>query len=142
MHIELLRVESEAHWEIYHSIRRHVLYELRGRSEYDEKHPDEHKRGNTPLLFLRDGEPVGTVRLDQDNKRELGIVRLVAILPTYQRQGFGTAMMRAVEKLAVAAGMKQLLVHAAYDAVPFYEKLGWTIIDATKTDPLMTKRIA
>nr|WP_281005311.1 GNAT family N-acetyltransferase [Mesorhizobium sp. DCY119] len=38
-------------------------------------------------------------------------------------------------------GVRRLKVHSAPDAVPFYEKLGWTMIDATADHPLMMKEL-
>lgn len=139
MKTRLLRVESETHWSTYHSIRQHVLYELRGRNGYDENHPDEYKEQNIPLLFLWDDQHVGTVRLDQENENTLGVVRLVAILPNFQRQGIGTAMMQEIETFAANRGIRQLKTQAAKDAITFYEKLGWHIIDSSKRNPLMLK---
>ena len=138
MIIELVKVAEESHWHAYHCIRRYVLYELRGRNGYDDQHPDEYTQGNIPLLLLKDGKPVGTVRLDLERKNR-GTVRLAAILPAHQRQGLGRVMMTELEALAVDNDVSRLEVHAAPDAVPFYEKLGWLMVDASRTSPLMAK---
>ena len=115
---------------------------MRGRNGYDDNHPDEHLERNTPLLFLWNGRPVGAVRLDQDNGNALGIVRLVAVLPENQRRGIGTAMIEAVEAFATTKGMKRLKTQAANDAVIFYEKLGWHVIDTRERNTLMIKDLA
>ncbi|WP_311043612.1 GNAT family N-acetyltransferase [Rhizobium lentis] len=93
-----------------------------------------------PLLLRKDGLAVGTVRLDLSNDRT-GVVRLVAIRRDYQRQGLGRILMCEVEKLSAKHGLCRLELHAAPDAVPFYEKLGWAMIDADRSDPLMAKEI-
>lgn len=139
MDAELRQVEHDGDWHAYHFIRRHVLYELRGRVDYDEHHPDDHAEGHIPLLFLRNGEPVGTARLDQ--VREVGTLRMVAVLSAHQRRGIGTAMLQAVERFAAGRGVRQLIVHSAKDATAFYERLGWTTIDASKRNPLLAKTI-
>ena len=143
MKMQLLQVQDRNQWQAYHAIRRHVLFELRGQAGYDEDHPDEHRENHLPLLFIYDDVPVGTVRLD------IGLVggapatvRLVAITPQYQRQGIGRAMMEALERLATDRGITQLEVHAAPDAVAFYEKLGWLLIDADRAVPLLAKQIS
>ena len=117
-----------------------MLFELRGLDGYDDKHPDEYRREHIPFLFLQSGNPVGTVRLDLESEG-LAVVRLVAILPARQRQGLGRAMMAALENAAIEEGVGRLKVHAAPDAVPFYEKLGWTMSDATVDHPLMIKEL-
>jgi GNAT superfamily N-acetyltransferase len=117
-----------------------VLYELRGRDGYDDKHPDEYRRGHIPFLLLESGNPVGTVRFDLESEGH-AVVRLVAVLPAHQRRGLGRAMMAALENVASERAVRQLKVHSAPDAVPFYEKLSWTMIDATADHPLMMKEL-
>jgi len=130
--MQLLQVQDEESWRAYHLIRRQVLYELRGKSGYDDMHPDEFRLGHFPLLFHQDGTPVGTVRLDPRKETTVGKVRLVAVLPQYQRQGLGTAMMNELENFAAAKGIRQLCVHAAPDAIAFYRKLGWLLTENTR----------
>lgn len=47
--------------------------------------------------------------------------------------------MIAVERLAMAQNIVRLEAHAAPDAVGFYDKLGWEMVDAHRPDPLMAK---
>ncbi|WP_064686215.1 GNAT family N-acetyltransferase [Rhizobium bangladeshense] len=140
MAIELQQVKEAEDWQAYHAIRRHVLFELRGLDGYDDNHPDEHDASHIPLLLRKDGVALGTVRLDLSNGAT-GVVRLVAIMPEYQRQGLGRILMSEVERLSTKHGLCRLEVHAAPDAVRFYEKLGWVMVDAGKSSPLMEKDI-
>jgi GNAT superfamily N-acetyltransferase len=141
--VHLILVHDEIAWKAYHGIRRHVLFELRGRADYDEALSDELKSGHYPLLFTVAGRPVGTSRLDIVSKEDgIGTLRLVAVLPEYQRQGIGRAMIHEVEKFAAARGLRQLNVNAAYDAVSFYQKIGWHLVDGTRKSPLMTKTLS
>ncbi len=137
--LRLLQAEDEEGWKAYHHIRRHVLFELRGFDFYDEDHPDEHREGHFPLLFSVDGVPAGTARLDVSE--DGGIVRLVAIIPQLQGQGFGRTMMRAVETFAIARSISRLEVYAAPDAVPFYQKQGWQHVRETQQTVLLAKLI-
>lgn len=139
--IEVVLVSTDQEWMSYHSIRRQVLFEARGRGEaYDENHPDDRHEGNYPLLLLADERPVGTARLDS-HPEEWGTVRLVAILPDYQRQGFGSALMAGLEKHAILKGLRRLQVSSAPDAVGFYQRLGWSIVDAAQKSPLLAKEL-
>ena len=140
MAIELQPVKEDEDWRAYHAIRRYVLFELRGLDGYDDNHPDEHEASHIPLLLRKDGLALGTVRLDLSNGAA-GVVRLVAIMPEYQRQGLGRILMSEVERLSAKHGLERLEVHAAPDAVPFYEKLGWVMVDAGQSSPLMAKDI-
>lgn len=56
-------------------------------------------------------------------------MRLVAIVSHLQKQGHGTVLMERVEILAASLCFNQLLVHAAPDAVDFYQKLGFSRFD-------------
>lgn len=126
MTAQLVKVTKAHQWDAYHHIRQLVLYKLRGRAGYDPEHPDEYRKGRIPLLFLQNGTPVGTVRLDlSDGQR--GIVRMVAILPSHQRQGLGRIMMAALDAMALEHNVSRLDVHADPGAVGFYQKLGWSI---------------
>lgn len=140
MGIEFLQLKKVEEWRAYHAIRRHVLFDLRGLDGYDDTHPDEHAPGHMPLLLRKDGVALGTVRLDL-SEGTTGIVRLVAIMPEYQRQGLGRILMSEVERLSASRGLSRLEVYAAPDAVPFYEKLGWVMVDPGKISPLMAKEI-
>jgi GNAT superfamily N-acetyltransferase len=138
---EIVLVSTDQEWMSYHAIRRQVLFEARGRGEaYNENHPDDRHEGNYPLLLLVDGRPVGTARLDV-HPEALGIVRLVAILPDYHRQGFGSALMAGLEKHAMLKGITRLQVSSAPDAVGFYQRLGWSIVDAAQESPFLAKKL-
>jgi len=120
-------------WAAYHRIRRLVLFEARGRFDYIPDGPEEIKAENLSLLLKYLEEPIGTVRLDARPEGK-AIVRLVAIASRLQRQGHGRVLMNLVEELAKALGLKELLVHAAPDAVGFYQKLGYSHFDFEKGD--------
>ncbi|MUO79987.1 GNAT family N-acetyltransferase [Agrobacterium vitis] len=136
--MKLVRVSSQPEWEAYHQIRRHVLFDLRGLSGYDEHHPDDRKPEHLPLIFVDGDEFVGAVRLDLTGNGN-GVVRTVAIVAERQRQGIGRAMMTDVERLAMAQEAFRLEAHAAPDAVGFYHKIGWELVDAHLPNPLMAK---
>jgi GNAT superfamily N-acetyltransferase len=136
--LKLVRVSSQPEWEAYHRIRRHVLFDLRGLSGYDEHHPHDRKPKHIPLVFADGDEFVGAVRLDFTGDGN-GVVRTVAIVAERQRQGMGRTMMTAVETLARTYGLVGLEAHVAPDAVGFYRKIGWELVDAHWPNPLMAK---
>ena len=124
MSYELVNVAAESDWRDYHSLRRHVLWEARGLSGYNDKHPDEYLAAHHPLLLKLNGRPIGTTRLD-DLGGSRGVVRLVAIAADVQRQGHGRVLSALVEDYARRLGLTTLLVNAEADAVGFYAKMGW-----------------
>jgi hypothetical protein len=80
MSYELIEVTAKSDWQEYHSLRRRVLWERRGFTDYDETNAEEYKAANHPLPLKLDGRAIGTVRLD-DFGNGTGAVRLVAFNP-------------------------------------------------------------
>jgi len=58
-------VRSPREWKAYHAIRRDAIFAalLPGQA-YDEHDPDEFEGGRLPHVLVRDGEVIGTVRID------------------------------------------------------------------------------
>lgn len=126
MGLELRAVQSDVEWAALHAIRRAVLWAPgRQRVEYDANHPDDRRAGNVPLVLTLDEQPIGTCRLDL--QRGVAVVRLVAILPEYQRQGHGRMMEDLLAEKGWELGARQFRVNSAADAVGFYEKCGWHV---------------
>ena len=116
---------SAEDWQAFHDIREAELFRARHRDViYDRQHPDDFTPKNRPLLFKRDGRPIGTIRLD-DLGNGKGAVRLVAITHAEQGKGYGRVMGKMCEDIARAGGMHVLYVNAAPEALGFYEKTGW-----------------
>ena len=124
MGYELVEVARESDWRDYHTIRREVLWEARGRTSYNDRNRDEYLPANHPLLLRLHGRAIGTTRLD-DFGNGTGAVRLVAIVGDLQRRGHGRKLGELVEGYARSLGMTTLFVNAAPEAVGYYEKLGW-----------------
>jgi len=84
------------------------------------------------LLALANGQPVGRLGLDFAREAEEGIVHLWAfsVLPSLQRVGIGTAMIRAAESLIAAAPRGAAVVEVGveewnHDAAKLYRRLGY-----------------
>src|SRR5579885_56235 len=82
------------------------------------------------LFFVAvvDGAVVGTVMGGYDGHR--GWVYTVAVRPTHQRQGIGTALLRRLETALAGCGCLKvnLQVRASNaEAVAFYESLGYEV---------------
>ncbi|WP_417309614.1 GNAT family N-acetyltransferase [Devosia sp.] len=121
----LKRVETPADWETLHRLRETVLF-APGRHAgviYDREHPDDRAPAARPFLLWHDGVPLGTARLDL--RPEDAVIRLVAIAPQCQRQGHGRVLDTLLGEHAATAGIRQLWVNAAPEAVLFYERCGW-----------------
>ena len=126
MTLELRAVTTDEEWAAMHDIRRRVLF-APGRHAsdivYDENHPDDRAENHVPHILMLDEQPVGVARLDM--KGDYAVVRLVAVEPDQQGQGYGSLMDKMLTEKAWELGVKQLRVNAAPDADGFYEKSGW-----------------
>jgi ribosomal protein S18 acetylase RimI-like enzyme len=84
------------------------------------------------LLALTNGQPVGRLGIDFGRKAQERIVHLWAfsVLPSLQRLGIGSAMMRAAESLIAAAPRGATVVEVGVeewndDAAKLYRRLGY-----------------
>jgi GNAT superfamily N-acetyltransferase len=124
---ELRSPNSAGEWQAYHAIRRKVLFENRGQFDvYDETHPDEHSKGNHPLLLVLDGEAIGVIRVDINGNKAM--FRRVAIREDLQRAGHGRVLLTLAEAFAQEKGCLHIWSAVAPDAVGFYERCGYTLV--------------
>ncbi len=80
------------------------------------------------LVAERDGEPLGTATFDTDDlpsRPDLTPwLASVLVTPAARRQGIATALVAAVERLAIAQGVRRLWLFTP-DQAPFYAARGW-----------------
>lgn len=89
-------------------------------------------RGNVVVIVARlDGRVVGTAQLrlaQLPNARHRAEVAKVLVHRSARRQGIASALMREIERIALAEGRTLLVLDTIADseAEPLYMKLGWT----------------
>jgi len=106
-----------------HALRRTVFIEEQNVSEADEM--DGLDAEAIHLIATCDGKPAGTARLLI--RGETGKIGRVAVLREHRGTGLGAAIMRqAEEALRSRPGVTRLYLSAQTQALPFYEKLGYT----------------
>lgn len=121
---QLRAAATDEEWRAFHTIRRKVLFENRGKREsYIENHPDDLKPGNHPLVLLQAGVVVGVIRVDVSET--LAWFRRVAIRDDLQRMGHGRVLLLRAEAFAKAQGCTEVRSNAAVEAVGFYERCGY-----------------
>ena len=74
------------------------------------------------VLCTVDGTPVGTGRMLDD-----GHIGRVAVLKEYRSQGVGTGIMAGLINTAREKQFIRVYLYAQVNAVPFYDKLGFTV---------------
>lgn len=133
---ELRTASSDTDLRAYHAIRRSVLFDARGRTGYDENYPDETNPTNRRLLLLFRGSPVCAFRLDRTT-RDIGTIRLMAVAQHEQRKGHGRAALALLTELTRQLAFKAVEVGSASDAVGFYLRSGFKMVDPLREAPLL-----
>ena len=78
------------------------------------------------LVAFQDGQAVGTCRYyETETKGEYAIGR-IAVLRTLRGQGLGGKLVREAEAQIKARGGNRTHIGAQVQAIPFYEKIGYT----------------
>jgi len=73
------------------------------------------------LAFAPDGRPIGTARMRDD-----GHIGRVAVVPEWRGRGVGAALVEAMVERAREAGREVVDLDSQTQAIPFYEKLGFS----------------
>jgi len=123
--MEIRTPNTPAEWETYYDLRYRVLREPLGKERGSERH-DGDEAGIHFALF--EGESILAIaRLDRVDETVCQ-VRFVAVETNIQGKGLGKQIMDAVEKCGAENGYTKLMLHARDYALPFYEKLGYTLL--------------
>jgi GNAT superfamily N-acetyltransferase len=117
--------QTSEDWGAYHAIRRDAIFaRLLPRQAYDEHDPDEHKPGHLPHLLVRDGEIVGTVRIDLIDPAQAGL-RLIGIRNDRQRQGHGAILLQLAERVSYRLGRTIVVINSHPTSLTFYLANGY-----------------
>ncbi|AWB45213.1 GNAT family N-acetyltransferase [Paenibacillus sp. CAA11] len=89
--------------------------------EFDHIGPDVHH-----VLIEVDGKPAATGRITyyKDNAAKM---QRIAVRKDYRSQGIGKILMLGLEEVARDLGFEKSVLDGQLHAVPFYEKLGYTV---------------
>jgi putative acetyltransferase len=79
------------------------------------------------LLAELDGRPAGIGALVVGHAE----LRACYVRPAAARHGCGSAIVRAIERIAAEHGLRQLELSAALNAEPFYAHLGYDVLERT-----------
>lgn len=105
--------------KILATIRRLVFIEEQNVPE--ELEWDEHDDSSTHFIVTLDDKAIATARLKPD-----GQIGRMAVLAEYRNQGIGSKLLQFVLQSNASQNLKQFYLHAQVEAIPFYEKQGFT----------------
>jgi len=121
--------ESPADFEKYYQLRWEVLRAPWQQPRGSEKAADDASATHALLLNEKE-EAIGVCRLHLPTPAEAQI-RFMAIRPDYQGQGLGQKFLQYLEEKARAAGAHFITLQARENAVRFYEKCNYTVLEKT-----------
>lgn len=97
------------------------------------------------LVAKADGEPIGTCLLAESeiepNHDVSPWLAGLFVVPEHRRKGAGAVLVRAIEDQARQRGFSRLHLYTR-DAVGFYARLGWVVLDRTDWKGLETALMA
>lgn len=105
--------------ELLSSVRRQVF--IIEQQVPDELEWDEFDETATHIVASIDGKIIGTARLKTD-----GQIGRMAVLKPYRNQGIGSRLLQLVLTTAQDKQYPKVYLHAQVEAIPFYEKHGFT----------------
>ena len=82
------------------------------------------------IVILDDGYPVATCRFYEINDSEV-IHGRVVVLPEYRGKQLGRKTVEQAQEWIRELGYKRIIIDSRLEAVPFYEKLGYKVLDDT-----------
>ena len=117
-------VETEKEHADAFAVRKKVFVEEQGVPLHLEC--DAYDATATHFIMYEDNEPAGAARLRSIEDHTAKIER-VCILQSQRGKKLGALIMKEMENYAMSIGLQKLKLHAQSYAVPFYEKLGFTV---------------
>lgn len=117
-------VETKKEHDDAFAVRTKVFVEEQGiplHLEYDE-----YDATATHFVMYNNDKAVGAARL-RITENDIAKIERVSILSSHRGKKLGALIMKEVEKHASSIHTKKLILHAQSYAIPFYEKLGYTI---------------
>ena len=127
--IEIRRIDSEADLALAMQIRDRVFVEEQGIPM--ELEHDEYDAESIHVLACRDDVAVATARLTLMPRGEAVLAR-VAVLPEHRAGGIGGLVVKKMEELARAAGVRRLTLHPHHYLERFYADLGYARFGGTQ----------
>jgi GNAT superfamily N-acetyltransferase len=123
--IEVKIPASQKEWDSYYDLRYRILREPLGKERGSER--NEGDDAGIHFGLYENEILIAVARLDRVDETTCQ-ARFVAVESRLQGQGYGRKIMTALENEAIGLGYRKLILHARDYALPFYEKLGYTLV--------------
>lgn len=111
-------------WESYYRLRFTILRAPWNQPLGSEVLADEMEAIHA--MVIENDQIIGVARMHQSGENQ-GQVRCVAVAAEAQGKGVGKAIMLHLEEKAKEMGMREIVLEARENAVPFYKSMGYVI---------------
>jgi predicted GNAT family N-acyltransferase len=128
--MKIVVVQNQADLDECLAIRREVFVDEQGVSEEEEiDEQDVVGVGHHVLVMDDHGRPAATARY-QRYENDTAKIQRVAVRKEFRKGGFGRAVMKAIEDLALQNGFHRAVLDAQCHAEGFYTKLGYQTVSS------------
>ena len=117
-------MENKTDLALAFSVRKKIFVEEQGVPEHVEL--DEHDSSSHHFIVKDIDQPIGAARL-RKIEDTIGKVERVCVLEQYRGKKIGLLIMEKIEEYAKELGVTKLKLNAQSYAIPFYEKLHYTV---------------
>ncbi|NVO83468.1 GNAT family N-acetyltransferase [Hymenobacter terrestris] len=128
--MSIITPHTPAHWAAYYRLRYEVLRQPWQQLPGSERAPDDDAPTTTHALLLAPVEApqaIGVGRLHSSAPGQ-GQLRFMAVAPAWQGGGIGRQLLAHLEAAARQQQLHEIVLHARAEAVPFYERAGYTVV--------------
>ena len=121
---------TKEEFEQYYNLRWRILRQPWNQPVSSEK--DDKENQSIHIIACINEKIVGCGRGHLNSQTETQI-RYMAVEKGFQGKGIGTQILKALEKKLTKKGAKSIILNARKNAVLFYQKLGYEIVEKSQT---------
>ena len=123
--------QTEEEFERYRDLRWRILRASWNQPRISEQ--DDLEKDDFPIMVCEvDGIPIGVGRAHFISENEAQI-RSISVEEDWSGKGIGSMVLKELEKIVTAKGAKRIIIHSRSNAVEFYKKHGYKVVEQSYT---------
>ena len=126
--MEIIEPNTSTEFKIYYNLRYEVLRKPWFQPKGSERDDGDETSLHRMIIDEPNGKAVAIGRL-QFNSIEEAQIRYMAVSDDYQGMGYGSKIVKALDNIAREKGSRKIILQSRENAVKFYEKNGYKIIE-------------
>ena len=126
--MEIIEPNTSNELKIYYNLRYEVLRKPWFQPKGSERDDGDETSLHRMIIDEPNGKAVAVGRL-QFNTIEEAQIRYMAVSDDYQGMGYGSKMVKVLDNIAREKGSRKIILQSRENAVKFYEKNGYKIIE-------------